>query len=241
MISGEAIEVIRDLAQEARTPKTITIDGFHYAATANGLAQVPNPARPLPNALVVQSLSALILYARKAERPLFAVHVESPVEVSLIGGLQLQTEQRAVYVVASFEPPRFALERFVPLEEFLIGVQTMCAATPDRAKLLTVLGNVRAEQVRTQADDGVTQTVTARQGVAVVAEVPVPNPVVLAPYRTFLEVVQPASQFVVRLRSGDHGIQVGLFPADGGAWRLEAIGLVAEYLRANLPEVTVLA
>lgn len=58
----------------------------------------------------------------------------------------------------------------------------------------------------------------------------------LKPYRTFNEVDQPESEFLLRLSEGGG---VALYEADGGAWKLQARRNVAEYLKnalANLVE-----
>jgi hypothetical protein len=41
----------------------------------------------------------------------------------------------------------------------------------------------------------------------------------LAPYRTFPEVKQALSQFVLRARNQGETIELALFEADGGRWR----------------------
>lgn len=46
------------------------------------------------------------------------------------------------------------------------------------------------------------------------------------PFRTFLEVEQPESEFLLRV-DAEKGI--GLFEADGGIWKLEAKRNIAEY------------
>ena len=72
---------------------------------------------------------------------------------------------------------------------------------------------------------------TARAGIALVTEVKVPNPVTLRPYRTFMEVEQPAISCVFRLRQGP---MLSLHEADGGLWRLEAIKSIKAYLDAAM-------
>jgi len=67
----------------------------------------------------------------------------------------------------------------------------------------------------------------------------VPNPVTLLPYRTFNEIAQPPGRFVLRMKSGVASGQrpaVALFEADGGAWQLEAIRRIRDWLRMNVPE-----
>ncbi len=80
-------------------------------------------------------------------------------------------------------------------------------------------------------DDGVSQITTVKQGVASRAKAKAPNPVKLAPYRTFLEVKQPESDFILRL---DKNANLALFEADGGFWKIQAVRLVKEYLSENL-------
>lgn len=69
---------------------------------------------------------------------------------------------------------------------------------------------------------------TARQGVALKEMVPVKPIVRLQPYRTFLEIDQPVSDFLLRI--GQNG-RVSLHEADGGAWKLEAKNRIAQYLK----------
>ncbi len=77
--------------------------------------------------------------------------------------------------------------------------------------------------------------VQARAGVALVSDVAVPNPILLCPYRTFRDVPQPSSLFVLRVRSGQGLPEAGLFEADGGAWRLTAIERIKQWLTEQLP------
>ena len=97
--------------------------------------------------------------------------------------------------------------------------------------LLKVAGNVKETSVKTVQDDGVSQVVAMSTGVASVEDVILPNRVKLKPYRTFVEVDQPESEFIFRVKEG---ITFKLIEADGGAWRLEAIKNIKEYLEKKL-------
>ena len=77
------------------------------------------------------------------------------------------------------------------------------------------------------SDDGVTQNVEAKTGAVLKTKATIPNPVRLAPFRTFTEVEQPESAFVLRI---NQNMQVALFEADGGAWRQEAMKDIQAYL-----------
>ena len=56
----------------------------------------------------------------------------------------------------------------------------------------------------------------------------------MQPFRTFLEVEQPESVFLLRL---DGNGNVGLFEADGGVWKLEATRNISEYFDEKLAEL----
>src|SRR5437870_4623366 len=73
-----------------------------------------------------------------------------------------------------------------------------------------------------QGSDGFSQTVTVKAGITRVEKAIVPNPVTLIPFRTFREVEQPSSSFILRLTGGEKP-KAALFEADGGQWKLEAI------------------
>ena len=57
--------------------------------------------------------------------------------------------------------------------------------------------------------------------------------VALRPFRTFLEVEQPESEFLLRL--DDNG-NVGLFEADGGMWAQAAKANILAYFEDKLAE-----
>lgn len=83
-------------------------------------------------------------------------------------------------------------------------------------------------------DNGISQTVTVKEGAATLMQAEVPSPAELRPYRTFLEVEQPSSPFVFRInRLGE----CALFEADGGIWKHEAMENVSQYLVNELKEL----
>lgn len=55
----------------------------------------------------------------------------------------------------------------------------------------------------------------------------------LRPFRTFLEVEQPVSEFLLRL---DDDGNVGLFEADGGMWQQTAKASIAAYFEDKLAQ-----
>lgn len=111
-------------------------------------------------------------------------------------------------------------------EAALIELRSLFIPNEGTAYLLDLLRRMTNENSVSSTDNGVTQTVDARQGVALSAKVEVKPRVLLRPFRTFLEVEQPESEFLLRV-DAEKGI--GLFEADGGIWKLEAKRNIAEY------------
>lgn len=138
--------------------------------------------------------------------------------------------------------PRFPFGRYMDLETFIIELQAKFVPSQGVADILRLVSNLRDETVTTSQDDGISQSVTVKKGVAMVERVDVPNPVVLAPYRTFLEVEQPEASFVFRIQRQDGKAPMcGLWDADGGNWQLTAIASIRDWFKVELPGFRVVA
>jgi hypothetical protein len=204
---------------------------------------------PSAVALNVTTLGALRDYLKANKDALdvtkLMVHVSAPQSVQVHGPLDLRSRSRECFLTAVAKDLTDGfLGKYMSLEDFILGLQIRFADADDRKRLLSLLSNVKHETVKTALDDGVTQIVQARAGVALVSDVAVPNPVLLTAYRSFRDIVQPSALFVLRVQSGRSGglPEVGLFEADGGAWRLSAIERIQEWLVEALPsEVAILA
>ena len=199
----------------------------------------------------VGTLSGIAEYLKQNRDQLeltrIVVHVSSPSSVYVKGAIEAEDKRyrRAVYMNASLglfsEQPKFG--QFVDVETMIIGLQAGFVGIDDRARVLDLISSIRENSVRDTVDSGYAQTVTTSGGVIIVGEQRVPNPVLLRPYRTFREVVQPASQFILRLRNNERGERplVALFEGDGGAWKLEAIQNIVEWLETRLEDIPVIA
>ena len=115
-------------------------------------------------------------------------------------------------------------------------MQTRMLPSENRDTVLRLAGAIKAEQSMQTADDGFSQKVTIKRGVATVGDVVVKNPVELTPLRTFFEVEQPTSPFVLRFNDQAN---VALFEGDGGAWRLQAVRNIKEWLVRALSDCNV--
>ena len=113
----------------------------------------------------------------------------------------------------------------------------MLFRSDDRELLMKFAGTVENGTLAQYGDDGITQKATIKTGIASKGDAVVPNPVILRPFRTFVEVEQPESAFVFRMREGGRGeIECAIFEADGGAWKNAAMKRIKEYLQYELNE-----
>lgn len=187
-----------------------------------------------PSAILVHSLSGMIEYLKSkfdGDESLM-VHVKSPTEVEAFSTFNRDYNRRVV-IKAEAMLPQFNFGNFHDPENFIIKLQSAFVKNEDRDIILKVVGNIKEESVQSYGDDGISQTVTAKTGVAQVGTVLVPNPVSLQPYRTFVEVEQPVSNFIFRMQSGP---RCAFFESDGGAWKQDAMTGIKSYLEAALEE-----
>lgn len=205
-----------------------------------GMEVKPVFIKPTADYYEVGTLTGLVEYLHankdRADLSTLMVHVRSSKLVTVESGTTDPWLKRNEYVKATYEPRSFPFGKYLDQESFIIGLQTYFVQTPVTVALREFAASVTLENNATFQDDGISQTVTARVNVAKVANTQVPNPVELAPFRTFLEVEQPTSKFVFRVQKSDSGPQYALFEADGGNWSLEAMGNVKHWLEEMLPQ-----
>ena len=223
----KAFEYIVDLAK----PEIITLRDQVYSSKS--LHRISY--NPKAEEISMTTLSSLIDYIRSGVDTMqdkMIIHVKSPTWVSMYSALDYERKRENV-VEVNAKLPEFAFDRFIDHENFCIALQSKFVPTEDRALLLKFAGTVEAGTVAEYGDDGITQKATIKTGIAAKSDAIVPNPVKLKPFRTFIEVEQPWSQFIFRMQ-GDRNIQCALFEADGGAWKLEAMKSVKAYLEKAL-------
>jgi len=234
----EAIEKILTLSD----PKTVKIGAREFSSQP--LHQVkPNSVQ----ALHLNSLQALVQYVKNnpdewVKKGIF-LNVTSPEKVELLWTMDQVHPTRNVLAFVDCENHQedFAFGRKFNNEEFVIALQSQFVQTESLFLLQKIASNLKAESVKTSQDDGIAQVVGQSAGVFLKTELKIPNPIKLRPFRTFREIEQPESQFVFRVHQvRDELPQCALYEADGGAWKLEAMQKIGEYLKSNLTDIVVL-
>lgn len=225
----EALQYIVNLSQ----PSIREIGGEMYSD--KDLRRIVH--NPKAGRIRLTTLRSLVDYIKSGTDDMdekMILHVASPTMVRLYSQLDLDRE-REYMVEVSAELPDFPFGCFIEHEQFIIGIQSGFIPNGDSGLLLKFAGTVEGGTVASYGDDGVTQKATVKTGLASKGDAVIPSPVTLKPYRTFIEVEQPESQFIFRMKENENsGVKCALFEADGGAWKLAAMENIKEYLDCEL-------
>lgn len=237
----EGIEKIVSLALEGAEKCVIEIDDRLYS-TKNLNAVEP----PHPNFLKVSTLSGIKSYIQgnidEIDLSNSIIHIESPFKVSLISNLEKKFLNRSTYICAYFNSKWDMLNNWLPTESFIIFLLSAFTKTDQVNEILKIVGNIKTESVKNLSDDGFTQSVEARSGIAKVKNLSVNSQIFLRPYRTFPEIDQPESLFLLRLREKRNSKpECALFSADGDIWEVHAIQYIKEWFLKELPEMKIIA
>jgi len=173
--------------------------------------------------------------------------IEDYSTVSLISKQVDEWKRRSNFVKAVLpsDTPKFAFGRWMEPEEFVIQLMTLFEDSEysnDHKKIVKLVSSLAAEAVTISNDDGISQQVVTRQGMVSKGEEKVSPRVSLSPYRTFREVSQPRSEFILRLRGRQGQMpSCALFEADAGNWKHDAVKAIREYFMKELPEGEIVA
>jgi hypothetical protein len=240
-VTGTAVAEIAALASEASKVQLVDVPNAKYADRE--LFRIDADPK-LPTALEFFTLAGLVDYldaeygeAEPEDRPL--VHVVSPVRVNVVSRLLGEHKHLRRHVAAavchSATLEGFQFNQFVPLDTMAIALQTCFEAeVGDVEELRRFCASVRTTASIQLADDGVSQAVEAKSGIAAVQTTGVKNPWQLAPWRTFAEVAQPLSPFVLRFKEGEGKPIAGLFKTGDANWQVEAVKAIADKLREDV-------
>lgn len=219
------IEKIVELA----APNVQEIDGRTY--TDKRIIPVE---RPRVKTLELTTLNSLVKLIQEESidyiTPLI-VQVSSYDAVEVFAGIQTADRKRENPYCCKAETVHIQFDQKLDYESMMIALKSKFVQTSELLELVKLLGSITERNSAQVSDDGFSQNVVVRKGIALKDNKTI-NPIVkLKPYRTFAEIDQPESEFLLRLSDGAN---VALYEADGGAWKLEARKRIADYLREAL-------
>jgi len=165
------------------------------------------------------------------EKLFFAVM--SPTEVSLMSSPDPANEnQQFKFATAKLQVNNFQFGTWFDLETFIVNMMSLFEQTKECDALIGMMANIANEHVVQNTDDKFSQTLQVKTGLTTKANEKIENPITLKPFRTFREIEQPESEFILRYQNRS-GIEAALFEGDGGCWKLDAILRIKEWLSAK--------
>ena len=230
----EAIEYLLKL----KRPETIQVNGKDYSTI-----EITPIREEICDTITVFNLDSIIKYLKddpdNYKEKVKIINIVSPVEVVVESTLFGDFKQREEYIVANYSDlvPDIYFGKYMGIEEFIIMLKSKFILTDNLENIIKVVGNISDENVTNYNDDGITQKVITKTGIARLGEVALPSKINLKPYRTFIEIEQPESEFLLRAKKGYEGIELALFEADGGVWKKDAINSISKYLNDNLKDI----
>ena len=224
---------------ELKRPETVKIDNRDYSTI-----RLEPVVEPIFEKLQVFNLESLVAYIKedpdilKNKRKI--INIVSPTKILLQSSIYGNFKQRDTYMAVDCREllPDIYFERFMSIEQFIITLKSKFVITEELEKIIRIIGNISDETVTNYNDEGITQQVTVKTGIARVGEAALPPKIELKPYRTFVEIEQPSSEILLRANKRSGEIEFALFEADGGAWKNESICFIAEYLKDRLEGVS---
>jgi len=241
--------VIEKIEQLVRDGLTVSVEGQVFSASK--LAPVIHD--PRPDTLAVCNLSGFCGFINRDIDKMIAgnphlIVVSSPESVEIVSAVEGILAKRTRLASARLAEglAKFPFGRFMAQEEFAIMFQSLFAqkSGDDFEYVLSYASKLVGGTAINGDDDGITQEVTVRRGLSgTLKQKEKLKPIVrLSPYRTFREIEQPESEFLLRVRlSGDDVPTVALFEADGGAWINRAMANIVAYIESQVEGIPVIA
>lgn len=236
------VSVGKEIATALENPLVKTIQGQDYLFFQGEYQRIIPYDSPMPETIETYTLEGLVDYIKADAEGVFAgLSKKAIVQVADVNHVRVIAEPNGfdaarrtiVRCTTSRSAPKITFDRYMDTDSFQVMLQTTFINTPNRALVLKLAGNlVKSESVEL-GDDGFSQKVMFKNGVVSVGDVIVKNPVELVPIRTFHEVEQPSSDFVLRFNDRS---EVALFEGDGGGWRVQAIYNIKDWLTAELKD-----
>lgn len=143
-----------------------------------------------------------------------------------------QYYRQVYYETTATDVPGWGEKNTLGFEEAQIALRTRFQETPDTLYAMKLVSDISLGAKVIYNDNGIATTITTQKGVALQTNEQIRPLVKLRPYRTFQEVEQPESIFLIRV--SDRGIS--FIEADGGMWKLAARETIKRFLEERMQQ-----
>lgn len=242
-LSG-AIETIAKMARESRQVERLTLDGREYLLSTDGNGNtyykeiIKSDTTAYPECMRVNTLDAFINYVLSGIdngeiTDKLYINVTSPTRVVAQTPVNAYGRRKTIAEAARYNLRSFTFGQYNSFEGFVVSLQSQFVCTEERGQLLDSLKQMtQSNEVHTE-ENGISQTVVAKAG-ATLGSIQVSPIWRLSPFRTFTEIVQPDSLFLLRLKQSGESAEFALHETDGGVWAVTAMQEIKEYLSGRL-------
>lgn len=244
---ADAINTLAELGKKAAGPTFQKAEGRTFLVTGSDYTEIEPIELPKPEKVITRSLDALVALIKTeaasqfTDLPLYiSCGSASTVEVFPKPNPEDDLHRWQPYCALATDLPTLVENVRWTFDEAMIKLRSafqrplgIPGETNDVDYIIDLLSHMSVDQSIKSDDNGVTQTVQVRKGISFVENKAVRPIVTLAPYRTFQEVQQPASEFVFRVYEDR---SISLTAADGGMWKLAARDAAKRYLTDALAD-----
>ena len=228
-----AIEKIQQLCNIS----IFDVEGHTFRTDANGNVSEIRPELDKVQSINLSSLDALVAFVKtEATKINPQVYITIPDHGTVCCFTHpkedLRMNREYLYKAVATDVPGWGEKVALIFEEALIALRTRFQATPDTDYALKLLSDITTGSKVTFNDNGVATSVVTKRGIDLQSNTAIRPIISLRPYRTFQEVEQPASQFLIRINERN----ITFIEADGGMWKLEARNTIKKYLETALAD-----
>ncbi len=223
--------------QKTTQPQIVEIEGSHFVINVNEDPIEIHPEAICPDTLTLNSLDALVKLVQTE-----ACKVSSPLYITIPSHLKVQCFaqpnddkrcfRQLFYNVNATDVPGWDENVQLGFEEAQIALRTRFQDSNDHPYTIKLLSDICTGAKVTFNDNGIATTVVTQKGVALQSSDQIRPLVSLRPYRTFQEVEQPESIFLIRLNERT----IRFVGADGGMWKLRARETIKAFLEDELAD-----
>lgn len=240
----DALQLLFDTHKKSITPEYLEIGDVPYMSIAGSMPapMIPPRAKPIGS----HTLGAVVNYLRNAlsgtptdfrmEPMEDLVLIIEPTFAAISTNLHPTLRDREILLTSAPWLPDHSFGRELSQEDAVVWLRTGFEQTPELEGLLQIVGNLRAGTITTVVDDGVSQQVSVFAGVKRGNTAEAPSIINLRPYRTFAEIPQPESPFVLRFRGGEDVPRMVLYPTADVSWKLNACAAIERFITDAIGE-----